>query len=321
MRGVIPGLRLGLAGLIAAALATGTTLSAVATGTGGVRISLTCGTLPAGSATFMVSANGSGSAVTVPCGGSAIVTNSAWSAGAIAYIIPASGPVGTLLAEPFTSRLSLTTGVVNVSMAEVPIPSGGLTIELTCAAGAAGSAVIRVTANQTSSTLAVACGQSATFTNPAWTEGAIAKIDSISAPKGTYLNLTVDHQILRTTPISYATSLLPCPTGRVRVAACPTPPPSALEQFFFGSRLRMILSLTVIPVILMWIFIVPFEFWIIRGWIRYFSRTRDPHEVIADLSARPGLGWWVRRYVAFVRWKHRLFKAPLPPGFESDQAA
>lgn len=317
----IPALKLAVGALIAGLLAVGTISGVAAAASGGVRFTLTCGTLPTGSATFMVSANGSGSAVTVPCGGAAIAANPSWAAGATAYITPVSGPVGTVLAVPFTVRVSLTSGVVNVSMAEVPIPSGGVRIALSCGGGVGGSAVIRVTANETPSTLTVSCGQSTTVNNPAWTAGTFATIDPITVPEGTYLNQVVGRVPLTTTLQSYSMSLVPCPTGRARVAGCPVPRPSAIEQFFFGSPLRMILTLTLVPAVLMWMFIVPFEFWIIRGWIRYFSRSRDPHDVIADLSARPGLGWWVRRYVAYVRWKHRLFKAPLPPGFESDQAA
>ena len=306
-----------MAGVLSISLMT----SAAAAASGGVKFNLSCGNLPVGTATFVVTAGGNGSPVIVGCGGSATVTNPAWTAGMRAYITPVSGPVGTVLAVPFPSSVTLTSGVVDVSMAEVPIPTGGVTIVVTCAQGIAGPAGIKVTANQTSSTQTVACGQGATFANPAWTVGATASIDSVGLQKGTYLSDGTGQLILRPSTFSYRVSLMPCPTGRVRVAACPAAPPSGVEQFFFGSRLRTTFILIVVPAILMWIFIVPFEFWIIRGWIRYFSRTRDPHDVIADLSARPGLGWWVRRYVGYVRWKHRLFKAPLPPGFESDQAA
>jgi hypothetical protein len=198
-------------------------------------------------------------------------------------------------------------------------------LTLTCDAGAAGSAVFNLTANAASSQLTVACGQSATVDNPLWTANTIATIETVSVPKGTYVKFLVPHLVLATSVAAYSTSLAPCPTGRVRVAACPAPPQSALEQFLFGSPLRAILIFTFVPLIVAWIVLVPFEFWIIRGWIRYFSRKQDPYEVIADLSARPGLGWWVRRYVAWVQMKHRLFRAPLPPGFDdttgSDRAA
>lgn len=322
---LISALKHGLSSLMALVLAVAFMLSAVAAGSGGVRFTLTCGTLPTGSGTFMVSANGVGSAVIVPCGGSAIVTNPAWTAGASAFITPVTQPVGTVLAVPFPTRVTLTAGVVTVSMSAVPIPSAGVRITLSCESGAAGSAIIKVTANETSSTMAVSCGQSATVSNPAWTAGTIASLDPVAVPKGTYLILSLPRVFLATTVVSYSTSLVPCPTGRVTVAACPAPPRSALEQFLFGSRLRAIIILTFVPLIVAWIFLVPFEFWIIRGWIRYFSRKQNPRDVIADLSARPGLGWWVRRYAGWVRMKHRLFKVPLPPGFDdatgSDRAA
>lgn len=315
----------GLSLLVALVAAISIMVSAAAAGSGGVRFTLSCGTLPNGSGTFMVSASGTGSAVTVPCGGSATVTNPAWTAGASATISLVMQPVGTMLAVPFTTRVTLTAGVVDVSMSAVPIPTAGVRITLSCEAGAAGPAVIRLTANETSSTVTVSCGQPATVSNPGWTAGTIATVDPVSVPKGTYFNLGFPRVVLATTPVSYSPFLLPCPTGRVTVAGCPVPPRSGLEQFIFGSRLNTILVLMVLPLIVAWIFLVPFEFWIIRGWIRYFSRKQNPSDVVADLSARPGLGWWVRRYAGWVRMKHRLFKVPLPPGFDgttgSDRAA
>ena len=311
-----------LLGLVAVVFVT---LNAAAAGSGGVRFTLGCGTLRTGSGTFIVTANGIGSAVTVPCGGSAIVTNLAWTAGSSATISLVMQPVGTMLAVPYTTRVTLTAGLVDVSMSAVPIPTAGVKVTLSCQPGAAGTATIRLTANDASSTVTVSCGQSVTVSNPLWTAWTIATVDPVSAPKGTYFYLGFARVGLGTTPVSYTPMLLPCPTGRSTVAGCPVPARSGLDQVVFGSRLNTILLLVIVPFIVVWMFFVPFEFWIIRGWIRYFSRTQNPRDVVADLSARPALGWWVRRYAGWVRMKHRLFRVPLPPGFDdttgSDQAA
>jgi hypothetical protein len=66
---------------------------------GGVKITLTCETGTAGTGTFKVTANGSSSVVTVPCDGSATVTNPSWVPGATATIDQTAGPVGTVLAK------------------------------------------------------------------------------------------------------------------------------------------------------------------------------------------------------------------------------
>src|SRR5712691_746926 len=311
----MPLLKLGLISLIAAVLAMGTPLTAAAAASGGVKITLTCGTLPTGSGTFMVTANGTGSVVTVPCGGSATATNPAWTAGTPASISLVAQPVGTFLAVPFTSRVSLTAGVVNVSMSAIPIPSGGVKITLACETGAAKSGTLKVTANESSSVVTVPCGGSATVTSPAWTAGSIATLELSAAPEGTYLCCSLD-VLLATQVVSVSRTLAPCST-RVVVAGCPAPNRSAFAQFFLGSPLGLLL-IVLVPVIVVWIFLVPFEFWIIRGWIRYFSRKQDPREVIEDLSVRPGLGWWVRRYVGWVRLKHKLFRVPLPPGLDDN---
>ncbi len=303
--------QLGLVSLIAAALVLGTPLAAAASSSGGVRFTLSCGTVPSGSATFMVTANGTGSVVTVPCGGSATATNPAWTAGTPASISLVAQPVGTLLAVPFTSRVSLTAGVVNVSMLAVPIPSGGLKITLGCSAGIAGSGTLTVTANEISSVVTIPCGGSATVTNPAWTAWIMATIDATAVPKGTYL--AGSSRVPLTTGVAAVSrSLAPCPTGRSVPTGCPQPD---LRRAFLGLAAAY-LVLIPIATLLVLIMVVPFEFWMIRGWIRYFSRKQDPRKVIEDLSARPGIGWWVRQYVGYVRMKHKLFGVPLPPGFD-----
>lgn len=301
--------KLGLIWLIAAAVAMGTPLAASAAASGGVKLTLTCGTGPTGSGTFMVTANGTGSVVTVPCGGSAIATNPAWTAGAPVFIGMVSSPLGTVVATPF-ARVSLTAGVVAVSMAAIPIPTGGVKITLACKAGIAGSGTLTVTANQRSSAVTIPCGGSATVTNPAWTAYIMAAIDATSVPKGTYLP-GYPPVPLTTGVVSVSMSLAPCPTRNVP-PGCPTPD-LASGLLRLGAAYLILLPIAMLLVLVV---VAPLEFWIIRGWIRYFSRTRDPREVIDDLSARPGLGWWVRRYVGYVRLKHRLFGVPLPPGFD-----
>jgi len=311
----VPALKLGLISLVAGVLAMGTPLAAVAAVSGGVKITLTCGTLPAGSGAFMVTANRTGSVVTVPCGSSATATNPAWTAGTTASISVVAQPVGTLLAVPFTSRASLTAGVVNVSMAAVPIPSGGLRITLNCSTGIAGTGTLTVTANERSSVTTIPCGGSATVTNPAWTAWITATIEATGVPKGTHLG-AFPPVPLTTGVVAVSMSLVPCPMGRSVPAGCPQPD---LRPAFLRLAAAY-LVLLLIAVLLVFIVIIPFEFWIIRGWIRYFSRKEDPREVIEDLSARPGLGWWVRRYVGWVLLKHKLFKVSLPLGFDDDKA-
>ena len=91
-------LKLGLISVIAGVLAVTAMHDAEAATSGGVKIVLTCGTASAGSGTFRVTASGSSSLVTVPCGGSATATNPAWMAGAVASVDQTAGPVGTRLA-------------------------------------------------------------------------------------------------------------------------------------------------------------------------------------------------------------------------------
>jgi len=316
----VPALKLGLISLVAGVLAMGTPLAAVAAVSGGVKITLTCGTLHTGSGTFMVTANGTGSVVTAPCGGSATATNPAWTAGTTASISPVAQPVGTLLVFPITSRVSLTAGVVNVSMSVTPIPSGGVKITLACKPGATGSGTFKVTANESSSTVTVPCGGSATVANPSWTAWSMASINATAVPKRTYLAGYSGVPLLLTTGVAgVSMSIVPCSAGmavRAFASACPAPD--------VGSLLLLLLAgyavVGVLALLLVLVVLVPFEFWIIRGWIRFFSRKQDPREVIEDLSARPGLGWWVRQYVGWVRLKHKLFKVSLPPGFDDDKA-
>src|SRR5438874_1501681 len=88
----------GLFLVIAAAIAMSPAQAAAAATSPGVTITLTCEIGTVGTGTFKVTANGSSSLVTVPCGGSATATNSAWTAGTMATIDQTVGPVGTVLA-------------------------------------------------------------------------------------------------------------------------------------------------------------------------------------------------------------------------------
>jgi hypothetical protein len=114
-------LKLGLISLLAGALAIATPVATAAATSGGVRIVLTCETGPGGSGTFMVTANARSSFVTVRCGGSATVTNSAWMAGATATIHQTAAPAGAFLARNRT--VTLATGVVTVFIRDFRKPS------------------------------------------------------------------------------------------------------------------------------------------------------------------------------------------------------
>jgi hypothetical protein len=91
--------RIGLISVIVAAIAMGPAQALAAAASGGVQITLTCEIGTAGTGTFKVTANGSSSLVTVPCGGSATVTNPSWSPGATATIDQTAGPVATVLTK------------------------------------------------------------------------------------------------------------------------------------------------------------------------------------------------------------------------------
>jgi hypothetical protein len=89
----------GLLAVIAATITMSPAQAASAATSGGVKITLTCEIGTAGTGTFMVTANGSSSQVTVPCDGSATVTNPSWTPGTMATIDQRAGPVGTVLAK------------------------------------------------------------------------------------------------------------------------------------------------------------------------------------------------------------------------------
>ena len=84
--------------VIAVAIAMSSVQAAAAATSGGVTITLACEIGTVGTGTFTVTANGSSSLVTVPCGGSATATNAAWMPGAEARIDQTAGPAGTVLA-------------------------------------------------------------------------------------------------------------------------------------------------------------------------------------------------------------------------------
>jgi hypothetical protein len=98
-KGAIRAQKLGLIAVIAAAIGMSPAQAAAAATSGGVKITLTCELGTAGTGTFKVTANGSSSLVTVPCDGSATVTNPSWMPGATATIDQTVGPVGTVLAK------------------------------------------------------------------------------------------------------------------------------------------------------------------------------------------------------------------------------
>jgi hypothetical protein len=90
-------LKLGLISLVATVLAMTGLRTASAAAAGGVNIDMGCQAGITGSGTYRVTANGSTSAVTVACGGSALVTNPSWMPGAMATIDQTAGPAGTIL--------------------------------------------------------------------------------------------------------------------------------------------------------------------------------------------------------------------------------
>ena len=84
--------------VIAAAIAMSPAQAAAAATSPGVTITLTCEIGTVGTGTFKVTANGSSSLVTVPCGGSATAMNAAWMPGTMATIDQTAGPAATVLA-------------------------------------------------------------------------------------------------------------------------------------------------------------------------------------------------------------------------------
>src|SRR2546429_4667262 len=92
--------------VIAAAIALSPAQAAAAATSPGVTVTLTCEIGTVGTGTFKVTANGSSSLVTVPCGGSATATNAAWMPGAEATIDQTAGPAGTVGATHHTLVLS-----------------------------------------------------------------------------------------------------------------------------------------------------------------------------------------------------------------------
>src|SRR6202171_3442170 len=107
MKGAIRAQKLGLISVIAGAIAMSAPQAAAAATSGGVKITLTCEVGTAGKGTFKVTANGSSSLVTVPCDGSATVTNPSGIPGATATIDQTAGPVGTVLAKTSVCTLRL----------------------------------------------------------------------------------------------------------------------------------------------------------------------------------------------------------------------
>ncbi len=101
----------GLFSVIVAAIAMSPAQAAAAATSGGVTITLTCEIGAVGTGTFKLTANGSSSLLTVPCGGSATATNPSWLPGTMATIDQTAGPVGTVLAT--NQRVYLATHAVS----------------------------------------------------------------------------------------------------------------------------------------------------------------------------------------------------------------
>jgi hypothetical protein len=160
----------------------------------------------------------------------------------------------------------------------------------------------------------VPCGGSATVSNPAWQAFTPATIALPTVPSRMYVFEFNDQVTLSTAPVAVLEDLAPCPAS-TRSGTVPGGCPPANLGPAYLRLLGAYVVVFVIVLVLMLAVLTPFEFWTIRGYIRFFSRKEDPHQVIDDLAARPALGWWVRRYVDYVRLKHRLFRVPLPPGF------
>src|SRR2546429_3366486 len=86
--------------VIAVAIAMSSVQAAAAATSPGVTITLACEIGTVGTGTFKVTANGSSSLATVPCGGSATATNAAWMPEAEARIDQTAGPAGTAVGTP-----------------------------------------------------------------------------------------------------------------------------------------------------------------------------------------------------------------------------
>ncbi len=99
-----------------------TPYAAAAATSGGVRITLNCQAGTVGLGTFNVTASGSSSLVSVPCGGSATVTNPSWMPGATATIDQTAGPAGTRLVT--NQSVSLAAYVVAFVTSALPCYAG-----------------------------------------------------------------------------------------------------------------------------------------------------------------------------------------------------
>ena len=100
----------GAVAISATAFAVDTTPAAA----GPLTIVLTCDTGSAGSGTFMVTANGKSSTVSVKCGKSATVSNAAWKAGSTAVIHQTAAPSGALKARDVSIALKASAQTVTI---------------------------------------------------------------------------------------------------------------------------------------------------------------------------------------------------------------
>ena len=81
---------------------------------GALTIALTCDTGPFGSGTFVVTAKGKSSTVSVKCGGSTAVSNAAWKAGSKATLHQSSAAAGAIRAADQSVTLKASAQTVHV---------------------------------------------------------------------------------------------------------------------------------------------------------------------------------------------------------------
>lgn len=143
MKGAMQALKVGLISVIAGALVMSAPHTVTAATSGGVRITLNCatGNGTSGFGSFKVTANGSSSLVNIPCGGSAMITNPAWMAGATATIDQTGGPVGT----KFVSNQNVLLASYTVAFFTSALPCSTVTAATGCPAP-----TLRVTPKRTS---------------------------------------------------------------------------------------------------------------------------------------------------------------------------
>src|SRR5712664_2953258 len=187
--------------------------------------------------------------------------------------------------------------------------SGGVKITLNCQSGNTGLGTFKVTANESTSTVTVPCGGSATVTNPSWMPGATATIDETVGPVGTRL---VSSQSVSLAPyvVSVFSSALQCYPG-VSTPGCPaTSPRRASVPWWLIAVILGSILLSMLGVILAQVLMVGQR---IRYFHRlYFDKPEAFREAMRSLALVPGMAWQ-------IRLRSKLLRVPLPPGFEDAQ--